>query len=60
MRQNPVNCQAETWHLTCAGARSFDSLRSLRMTVRWTEKAFGSLPEGAVERSETEGVLSFP
>ena len=48
MRQNSVNCQAETWHLACTGARSFDSLRSLRMTVRWTEKAFGSLSEGVL------------
>ena len=32
MRQNPVKRQAEMWHLACAGARSFDSLRSLRMT----------------------------
>ncbi len=21
MRQNPVNCQAETWHLACAGGK---------------------------------------
>ena len=21
MRQNPVNCQVETWHLPCAGGK---------------------------------------